>query len=59
MSIYKSMYLSLFNAVTDALKVLGTNPREAEYVLGTAQQKCEEMYMEADEEEPEILNKTV
>lgn len=50
-SIYKSMYLSLFNAVTDALKVLKANPQEAEIILKSAQQKCEEIYMEASEDE--------
>ena len=48
--IYKSMYLLLFNAVTDALKILAADPKQAELALKRAQQKCEEMYIEAEEQ---------
>jgi len=53
MSIYKGMYLKLFNAVTDAIEELKDN--EVRNLLCKAQADCEEMYMsfcEEDDNEP-------
>lgn len=47
--IYKSMYLFLFNAVTDALADLPEDPNAAKTRLTLAQIKCEKMYIEAGE----------
>lgn len=46
-SIYKSMYLFLFNAVTDALGLIETEPGQAMIKLLTAQQRCEELFTNA------------
>lgn len=50
--IYKSMYLFLFNAVTDALADLPEDPNAAKTRLSLAQIKCEKMYIEAGERCP-------
>lgn len=42
---YKKMYLRLFNAITDALKLLEEESKAAE-ILKTAQIDCEEMFMD-------------
>lgn len=47
---YMKMYAVLFNAVTDALNKLDRLPEEAKSTLIAAQQKTEEMYIEASEE---------
>ena len=50
---YKKMYTRLFNAVTDALAYMGEqNWGIAREVLMEAQQVCEEIYIEKEEEEP-------
>ncbi len=49
MEIYQKMYLKLFNAVTDAIKVLPENSGAAKLLI-LATQECEELYMSADEE---------
>lgn len=47
---YKEMYLGLFNAITDALKVLEVqNWDMAADILRTAQQAAEERYISACE----------
>lgn len=51
MAIYNKMYLSLFNAVKDALALLPEKPDEAAALLVVAQQECEEMYIENDSQE--------
>lgn len=50
---YQSMYLHLFNAVTDALAIMdkGSGPAE---MLRQAQRECEEMYI-SDGVSPGIL----
>lgn len=49
---YKKMYLQLFNAVTDSLEAMeAQNFGQARELLIAAQQVCEEIYMDADEEE--------
>jgi len=45
---YKKMYLHLFNAVTDALRLMPGSIKAAE-LLRQAQSDCEEMYMEGGE----------
>ena len=46
MELYRKMYLHLFNAVTDALRLLGVGQTQAAAVLlERAQQDCEELYM--------------
>lgn len=47
---YKTMYLRLFNAITDALEDLarGNVPRAAD-ILRRAQQETEEMYIDIEE----------
>ena len=46
MGVYKKMYLSLFNAVTDALHQLDyLDPVQCRKILMDAQQKCEEIYI--------------
>ena len=54
MTDYQKMYAYLFNAVTDALKILQTSQQEniaadAMRVLQTAQQNTEKIYMSAEE----------
>lgn len=48
---YKQMYLTLFNAVTDALEVLHKegNIFQADLILSEAQRKCEELYIESQD----------
>ena len=47
---YQKMYLTLFNAVTDALAALeAQNIGQAKDLLVTAQQVCEELYLDAEE----------
>ena len=47
MTNYKEMYLTLFNAVTDAIELFQKcQPLEAAEILKTAQQETEEMYIE-------------
>lgn len=45
MADYKKLYYKMFNAVTDAEKLVS----QAAYMMRTAQQECEETYMNADE----------
>jgi len=46
---YKRLYLSLFNAVTDAVEAIQQGElQRAEKLLISAQQKTEEIYMEDD-----------
>ena len=48
---FKKMYLHLFNRVTDALEALEVgDPAQARAFLIAAQQDCEELYLNADEE---------
>ena len=50
MEIYKTMYLQLFNAVTDSLEALtAQNFGQAKEILIQAQQDAEEYYMEHGE----------
>ena len=46
MEIYKSQYLRLFNAITDALKLLPSDSKAAA-LLRLAQSDCEELYISA------------
>ena len=52
---YKKMYLHLFNAVTDALKLLPEDNRAAQLLL-TAQMVCEELYIQQGEEQGKIIH---
>ena len=52
MNIYEKMYLELFNAVTDALKLL-EEESEASVLLKKAQMECEQIYIEAEDKESE------
>ena len=45
MADYKKLYYKMFNAVTDAEKLVS----QATGLMRTAQQECEEMYMDADD----------
>ena len=48
---FKTMYLHLFNRVTDALRALEAgDPTQARALLIAAQQECEALYLSADEE---------
>jgi hypothetical protein len=48
---FKTMYLHLFNRVTDALRALEAgDPAQTRALLIAAQQDCEELYLNADEE---------
>ena len=50
MADYKSMYLHLFNAVTDVIELIRAGKTdEAEKRLMTAQQNCEDIYIETAE----------
>ena len=45
---FKKLYLMLFNAVTDALRLMKAGrEQEAAEVLRRAQQVCEELYIES------------
>ena len=48
---FKTLYLHLFNRVTDALEAIrsGDSGRAAE-ILIAAQRECEEMYLDAGDE---------
>lgn len=47
--LYKKMYLQLFNRVTDALTALeGQDADRAANILYTAQQTCEQLYIDND-----------
>ena len=47
--LYKDLYLSLFNNITDALDALGKHDTDkCSYILREAQKKCEELYISAD-----------
>jgi len=49
---YRKMYVQLFNAITDALFCMEQqNYGAARQLLEEAQQKCEEIYMDGEEEE--------
>ena len=48
MSVYKKMYLSLFNSITDALEE--TDIEKMKQILIQAQIVTEEMYIESNEE---------
>ena len=48
MEIYQRMYYKLFNAVTDAIRILPESSNAAK-ILIAAQQECEEMYMSEGE----------
>ena len=50
---YTKMYALLFNAITDALDKLDCSPDEAKSLLIAAQQKTEEMYIDANEKASE------
>ena len=48
---YRSMYLLLFNAVTDALSMLEEQKTEkAKCLLENAQQACEELFISGGEQ---------
>ena len=47
---YKKMYLTMFNATEDAINTM-ENVRQA---LIDAQQKCEELYVSAPEQDEEL-----
>lgn len=49
MEIYEKMYLKLFNAVTDAIRLMPEEQSVAREILIKAQQDCEELYIEAEE----------
>ena len=52
MDLYKTLYLRLFNRVTDALERLERGDAEgARALLVSAQQEAEAIYMEAEAEE--------
>ena len=52
MDLYKTMYLQLFNRVTDALERLERGDAEdARALLVSAQQEAEAIYIEAEAEE--------
>lgn len=50
MEIYEKMYLKLFNAVTDAIRLLPEEQSVAREILIKAQQNCEELFMETEEQ---------
>ena len=48
---YRKMYYHLFNAVTDAIEALAKNNAvQARWILVKAQQECEEIYLDSEEE---------
>lgn len=48
---YKKLYTELFNAVTDSIEALKQGKiSEAEALLIAAQQKCEALYLEREDE---------
>ena len=49
---YKKMYLTMFNAVTDATDELDKlNIGNAKSILTAAQEKCEEMFLDCGDDE--------
>ena len=51
-AMYKKMYYTLFNAVTDALEAMAQqNYGQARALLIAAQQQSEEIYMDGEEDE--------
>lgn len=48
-TMYKKMYLSLFNAITDALELID-NDSQAAKILIAAQQKTEEIYISQEDD---------
>lgn len=51
---YKKLYLTMFNAATDAVEKLACGDGAgAEAILIAAQQRCEDMYIEEADDEPE------
>ena len=55
MSLYERLYHILFHAITDATEIMPEG--KARRALISAQQQCEELYMEEGEEEPEDTKK--
>ena len=52
LSVYKTMYYSLFNQVSDAIEAIRDgNSAAAEEILTLAQQEAEETYLSADGED--------
>ena len=52
LSVYKTMYYSLFNQVSDAIEAIRDgNSAVAEEILTLAQQEAEETYLSADGED--------
>lgn len=48
---YQALYLHLFNAVTDALRVMDENDCPCAYaLLIRGQQECEEIYIASEDE---------
>ena len=46
MSVYKNIYLNLFNAFTDAIREIESkNPDKARQILVDAQRDCEDTYI--------------
>ena len=53
---YKKMYFRLFNAITDALRLMeGQDYSHAQIILMLAQQQMEELYIESGEKETHPL----
>jgi len=50
---YKKLYYKMFNAVTDAEKLVS----QAAFMMRTVQQECEETYMDADDTPLRLTNK--
>lgn len=56
-TIYKAMYLHLFNAVTDALlEPDGGDPITAVEHLKSAQSECEEIFLSSSEQDQEAAD---
>ena len=53
MADYKKLYYKIFNAVTDAEELVS----QATGLMPTAQQECEEMYMDADATPLRLMDK--
>ena len=43
--LYKQMYYKLFNAVTDAISLIETEPTKAKNILISVQQETEEIFI--------------
>ena len=50
---YKKLYNKVFSAVTDAEALVS----QAAHIMRTAQQECEEMYMDADDTPLRLMDK--